>query len=147
MNYFEEALRLANNQASVRLMTDADILAMVETLATGLKALHEKLEAVEEPAEVEAVGNVEEATPAISPADVKKSIKATSIVCLECGKVMKVLGRRHLATHGMDADSYRKKYGIKKNTPLCAKDLVKARREKMKEMKLWERKAAQHEEA
>ena len=68
MNYFEEALRLANNQASVRLMTDADILAMVETLATGLKALHEKLEAVEEPAEVEAVGNVEEATPAISPA-------------------------------------------------------------------------------
>ena len=109
--------------------------------------LHEKLEAVEEPAEVEAVGNVEEATPAISPADVKKSIKATSIVCLECGKVMKVLGRRHLATHGMDADSYREKYGIKKNTPLCAKDLVKARREKMKEMKLWERKAAQHEEA
>ena len=51
MNYFEEALRLANNQASVRLMTDADILAMVETLATGLKALHEKLKAVEEPAE------------------------------------------------------------------------------------------------
>ena len=144
MNYFEEALRLANNQASVRLMTDADILTMVETLATGLKALHEKLEAVEEPAKVEAVASVEETAPAISPADVKKSIKATSIVCLECGKVMKVLGSRHLASHGLDSNSYREKYGIKKNVPLCAKDLVKARREKMNEMKLWERKTAKH---
>lgn len=54
MNYFEEALKLANSQASVRLMTEADILAMVESLATGLKNIHEKFETVEgsDPGEV-----------------------------------------------------------------------------------------------
>ena len=147
MNYFEEALKLANNQASVRLMTDTDILAMVESLATGLKAIHEKVDAVEV---VESVDHIEESidepTVAVTPAEVKKSIKATSIVCLECGKVMKVLGNRHLALHGLDAKSYREKYGIKKDTPLCAKELVKARREKMASMRLWERKGKKEAE-
>ena len=149
MNYFEEALKLANSQASVRLMTDTDILAMVESLATGLKSIHEKFETAEVsvPAEViEPVAPVEESAAAVSAQEVKKSIKANSIVCLECGKVMKVLGNRHLATHGLDANAYREKYGIKKNIPLCAKELVKARREKMSEMRLWERKGKKEEE-
>ena len=139
MNYFEEALKLANNQASVRLMTDSDILAMVESLANGLKAIHEKIEAVEV---VESVEAVEESViePSISPAEVKKSIKASSIVCLECGKSFKVLGNRHLATHGLDAKSYREKYGMKKDTPLCAKDYLKASRERMASMRIWEKK-------
>ena len=148
MNYFEEALKLANSQASVRLMTEADILAMVESLATGLKNIHEKFETVEgsDPGEViEPVAPVEESAVTVSAQEIKKSIKANSIVCLECGKVMKVLGNRHLATHGLNSDSYREKYGIKKNIPLCAKELVKARREKMAEMRLWERKGKKEE--
>ena len=146
MNYFEEALKLANNQASVRLMTDDDILAMVESLATGLKALHEKIESVEVVEPVEAVEERVEA-PSISPADVKKSIKASAIVCLECGKSFKVLGKRHLASHGLTPNSYRAKYGMKKNTPLCSKDFLKNSRERMANLRIWERKSKKEDAA
>ena len=29
------------------------------------------------------------------------------MTCLECGKTFKILTRRHLASHGMDAAAYR----------------------------------------
>ena len=51
----------------------------------------------------------------------------------------KILTKRHLAMHGMDAAAYREKWGFKKDTPLVCKALQRERRRKMKDMKLWEK--------
>ena len=53
--------------------------------------------------------------------------------------MFKIITAKHLALHGLDADAYREKWGLKKGTPLARKALVRARRKKMKEMQLWER--------
>jgi predicted transcriptional regulator len=85
---------------------------------------------------------VEAQTEADAAADARKSIRERSITCLECGKVFKILSTRHLAQHGLDAKAYREKWGLKKGTALTAKALQRERRNKMKEMKLWERRGA-----
>ncbi len=72
-------------------------------------------------------------------ADARKSIKERSVTCLECGKTFRILTRRHLASHNLDAEQYRAKWGLKKGTPLVSKDLQRERRKKMKDMKLWEK--------
>jgi len=54
---------------------------------------------------------------------------------------MKVLTKKHLVLHGLDAVSYREKFGLKKGTPLTCKELQRSRKQKMSEMKLWERRA------
>ena len=74
--------------------------------------------------------------PAMPPA---KSIKEKSVTCLECGKTFKIITRKHLATHDLDAESYREKWGLKKHTPLVCKELQRERRKKMKDMQLWEK--------
>lgn len=65
--------------------------------------------------------------------------KKKSITCLECGKSFKLISRKHLASHGLDADAYREKWGIKRDVPLVCKALQRTRRKKMKDMKLWEK--------
>ena len=55
--------------------------------------------------------------------DPGKSIQRYKIVCLECGKEFKMLSGKHLASHGLDAKSYRAKYGLPGRQPLCSKDL------------------------
>lgn len=109
-------------------MAEEEITSMVRTLAAHLKTMEDA------PAEQE-----EAAIPAVPPA---KSIKEKSVTCLECGKTFKIITRKHLAIHGLDADAYREKWGIKKNTPLVCKELQRERRKKMKEMKLWEKRRA-----
>ena len=47
---------------------------------------------------------------------------------------------RHLRTHGLDAKTYKEKYGFRKNTPLACKSLIRVRRKKMNDMRLWTRK-------
>jgi predicted transcriptional regulator len=90
---------------------------------------------------------VEAQTEADAAADARKSIKERSITCLECGKVFKILSTRHLAQHGLDSAEYRAKWGLKKGTALAAKALQRARRTKMNEMKLWERRGAKKKSA
>jgi len=124
------AIALAKAQASVRVMTEDEIVTMVERLASKFKGLYEGEEVVEDASAAEA--------PVI---DAKKSIKEKSVTCLVCGKTMKVLTKKHLARHGLDAVSYREKFGLKKGTPLTCKELQRARKQKMAEMKLWERRA------
>ena len=129
-DYLKQAIELAQAQASVRVMTEDEIITMVERLASKLKGLSE-CESVAEDAPV-----------ADAPAmDAKRSIKEKSVTCLVCGKTMKVLTKKHLALHGLDAVSYREKFGLKKGTSLTCKELQRARKQKMSEMKLWERRA------
>ena len=132
-DYLKHAIELAKAQASVRVMSEEEIADMIASLAAKLK----KLDGVEPPEEVCTCSAVAEA-PTTDP---KRSIKERSIVCLECGKVFKVITKKHLAIHGLDAASYREKWGFKKGTPLTCKELQRARRQKMKDMKLWEKRA------
>ncbi len=131
-DYLKQALEIVKAQASVRVMTEEEITSMVRTLAAHLKTMEDA------PVEQE-----EAASPAIPPA---KSIKEKSVTCLECGKTFKIITRKHLAMHGLDADTYREKWGIKKNMPLVCKELQRERRKKMKEMKLWEKRRAANEQ-
>ncbi len=124
----KEALQIVKAQASVRPMTEEEIVTMVRGLAAGLSTM--SLDTVEKPAEP--------AEPVVLMAP-QKSIKEKSITCLECGKVFKVLTQKHLSLHGLTPEEYKEKWGFKKNSPLVCKELQRSRRTKMKEMKLWEK--------
>ena len=102
-DYLKQALEIVKAQASVRVMAEEEITSMVRTLAAHLKTLEDS------PVEQEGA-----AAPAVPPA---KSIKEKSVTFLECGKTFKIITRKHLAMHNLDADSYREKWGLKKNTP------------------------------
>ena len=123
----KEALEIVKAQASVRIMSEEEIITMVRTLVAGLSSV----------SAVEAV--VEESDSGEYQGDPRKAIKEKSVTCLECGKTFKILTKKHLASHGLDADTYREKWGMKKNTPLVCKSLQRERRKKMRDMKLWEK--------
>ena len=127
-DYLKEALEIVKAQAKVRVMTAHEIVVMVVNLVEGLKALVSGCAA---PAVLEdASGN---------PLDAKKAVREKSIICMEDGKSMKVITKRHLAKFGLTPDEYRAKWGYAKDMPLVCKDLQRARRKKMQDMRLWER--------
>lgn len=123
----KEALEIVKAQASVRTMTEEEIISMVRGLASGLTNIAEGEASPQE-------NEVNEFMP-----DPRKAIKEKSVTCLECGKTFKILTRKHLAGHGLEVEAYREKWGIKKGTPLVCKGLQRERRKKMKDMKLWEK--------
>jgi len=122
--YLKEALEIVRAQASVRNMTEEEIISMVEKLAKGIASIG---------------GEVEESDPQAPAVEPKKAIREKSIICLECGKSFKVLTKRHLATHDLTPLEYKEKWGYTKKTSLVCKGLARERRKKMAEMKLWER--------
>ena len=84
-----------------------ETLQKTHTTLTALKAL-------------EASGFPAPGAPSQSPpGDWRKSITKYSITCLECGHAFKQLSIRHLRQHGLDARSYRTKYGIPQSQPLA----------------------------
>jgi len=129
-DYLKHAIELVKAQASVRVMSEDEIGEMISSLAVKLK----KLDCCEENEETCSLSE-------LPMQDAKRSIKEKSIVCLECGKTFKVITKKHLALHNLNAVSYREKWGLKKGTPLTCKELQRARRQKMKDMKLWEKRA------
>ena len=128
-SYLKEALDIVKAQASVRTMTEDEITTMVRRLAEGIRTLSEG-------------GALPESGDGAGM-DPKKAIKEKSITCLECGKTFKILTRKHLASHDHTPDSYRDKYGYRKDMPLVCKSLQRERRKKMKDMKLWEKRRKQ----
>lgn len=84
---------------------------------------------------------VAEAAP-VPAVSVRSSVKPDHVVCLECGKKMKML-KRHLSTdHGMATDDYRKRWGLGSDYPLVAPNYAEKRRELAKQIGLG-RKAGQ----
>jgi predicted transcriptional regulator len=124
-DYLKEALEIVKAQASVRTMTEDEIISMVKSLAGGIKNIFEP---------AAGGGEMQEAL-----MDPKKAIKEKSIICLESGKAFKILTRKHLAKFGLTPDQYREKWGYPKKMPLVCKSLQRERRKKMKDMKLWEK--------
>ena len=107
-------------------MTEDEILSMVKGLQSGIRKIG-----------AAGGGDEEEAVAPVS--DPKKAIREKSIICLESGKSFKVLTKRHLIKFGLTPDEYREKWGYAKKTPLVCKELQRQRRNKMKDMKLWEK--------
>ena len=131
-DYLKQAIELVKAQSSVRVMQEEEMIAMIRTLTASLRNLEQaSVEEIEEP---------------VMP-EPSKSIKEKSITCLECGKSFKLITRKHLAKHGLDADAYRRKWGLKSDTPLVCKSIQRVRRKKMKDMKLWEKRHAPRVEA
>ena len=126
-DYLKQALDIVKAQASVRTMSEEEIISMVRGLSHQLRTLEDAPILTEE-----------QKAPTIAPA---KSIKEKTITCLECGKNFKIITKKHLVTHNLDPETYRDKWGIKKATPLVCKELQRERRKKMREMKLWERRS------
>lgn len=68
----------------------------------------------------------------------KKSITKHTVTCLECDTSFKQLSVRHLKEHGLDARSYRAKYGIPRTQPLSAKDTTAVRKQIVQKSRPWE---------
>jgi predicted transcriptional regulator len=69
----------------------------------------------------------------------KKSIKKYTIECLVCGAAFKQLSVRHLKEHGLDARSYRVRFGIPRTQPLSAKDTTAMRKKIVQQSRPWEK--------
>lgn len=128
------AIEIVKAQASTRPMTDDEITSMTVNVAAGIRLIDCGEAIAQDAAQV----------PTCDP---KKAIKENSVVCLECGKVFKVLTRKHLALHNLTPEEYRAKWGYKKGASLASKSLVRERRKKMKDMRLWERRGVRGESA
>ena len=122
-DHLKQALEIVKAQASLRTMTEDEITSMTIKLAKSLKCIAGGC--VEEEASVEI--------------DAKKAIKEKSITCCECGKAFKIITKKHLASHDLTPAEYKAKHGYKKGQALSCKGLARARKVKMSEMKLWER--------
>lgn len=116
----EMTAEIIQSQIGTKQMTTDEIKAALNDTFQALKALQD----------TESCGTVEVGTdePTAAPAlDPKKSIQKNKVVCLECGQEFKMLSPKHLASHGLDSKSYRKKYGFSARQPLCAKALSEKR--------------------
>lgn len=131
--HVKSALEIVKAQASVRAMSAEEIVSMAQSVAKAIAAEMVLSSGVDIP---------EAGAPA---GDGRKSVKEKSITCLECGKSFKVLTKKHLLTHGMTPAEYRAKHGLKKGAALACKSLTRARRAKMQDMALWERKGQKAE--
>ena len=71
--------------------------------------------------------------PAVS---VRASVKKDHIICLDCGKKMKML-KRHLSTeHGMTPEEYRQRWDLPSDYPIVAPDYADTRRDLAKKIGL-----------
>ncbi len=115
----EIASEIVQTQASLTSMTAADITSSLRQV---FSTLHE-LQRVES-GEVELPKTQESPAPqALTPQD---SIQNDKVICLECGKEMRLLTVKHLVSHGMDQKEYKEKYGFSMRTPLAAKSVTEA---------------------
>jgi len=116
----EIASEIVNTQAFRTAMTAADIASSLRQV---FSTLHELQRA--ESGEIE-LPKTEKPAPA-QAITAKDSIRNDKVICLECGAGLRQLSKAHLASHGMTAKEYKKKYGFTMRTPLAAKSLSRAR--------------------
>ena len=82
---------------------------------------------------------VETAKPAVLAT---KSVFASHIICMECGKKMTMLKRHLMTEHGLTIDQYRSKYNLPGTYPMVAPDYAKTRSSLAKEMGLGKSRSA-----
>lgn len=108
---------VSNNSVNV-----SDVPALISTVHEALAGLQHGADAEEERPE-----------PAVT---VRASVKKDHIVCLDCGKKMKML-KRHLATeHDMTPAEYKARWELAADYPLVAPDYANTRRDLAKKIGL-----------
>ncbi len=128
--FVKAAIDIASAQASVRSMKEEELAVFIRNVSAGIKRV----------AELHAQGVYSTDAVAVSRYDnPKKSIRERTVECMVCGKHFKVLTKRHLALHNLTPEEYKEKFGLKKDTPLVCKSLIRERRAQMDEMKIWEK--------
>ncbi len=65
-------------------------------------------------------------TPAVP---IKKSVRKATIVCLECGRSVKMLKRHLSAAHGLGVNEYRKRWKLPADYPMTAPNYAARRSE------------------
>jgi predicted transcriptional regulator len=83
---------------------------------------------------------VPETTKPVVPA--ARSVFASHIICMECGKKMTMLKRHLMTEHGLTIDQYRSKYNLPGTYPMVAPDYAKTRSSLAKEMGLGKSRSA-----
>ena len=83
---------------------------------------------------------VAEPTKPVVPA--ARSVFASHIICMECGKRMTMLKRHLMTEHGLTIDQYRTKYNLPGTYPMVAPDYAKTRSSLAKEMGLGKSRSA-----
>ncbi|WP_271438441.1 MucR family transcriptional regulator [Pontixanthobacter luteolus] len=71
--------------------------------------------------------------PAVS---IRSSVKRDHIVCLDCGKKMKMLKRHLMTEHGMTIDEYRARWSLGADYPMVAPNYAETRRDLAKKIGL-----------
>ena len=78
-------------------------------------------------------GEEEAPDPAVS---IRSSVKKDHLVCLDCGKKMKML-KRHLATeHNLTPEEYRARWNLSADYPMVAAEYAETRRDLAKKIGL-----------
>ncbi len=80
-----------------------------------------------------AAASHDSAEPAVPAA---RSVFATHIICLGCGKKMTMLKRHLMTEHGLTIDQYRSKYDLPNTYPMVAPDYAQTRSSLAKKMGL-----------
>ncbi len=99
-----------------------EVPALITNVYSALAALGKQTETVEERPE-----------PAVS---VRSSVKRDHIICLDCGKKMKMLKRHLMTEHGMTPDDYRARWDLGSDYPMVAPAYAETRRDLAKKIGL-----------
>ena len=102
------AAHVSNNNVDVK-----DVPVLITTVHAALAGLEGGVEAQEETPE-----------PAVS---IRASQKKDHLVCLDCGKKMKMLKRHLMTEHGLTIDEYRARWGLSADYPMVAPNYAKLR--------------------
>jgi predicted transcriptional regulator len=128
----EMAKDLVLAQIQAHSLSPEDMHTALQDTYRSLLALHAQeasrgMEAVETP----------ETPPA--PINWRKSITKHMVTCLACGARFKQLSVHHLREHGLDARSYRVKYGMPLRQPLSARTVTALRKQIVQRSRPWEK--------
>jgi predicted transcriptional regulator len=131
---------------SILKMTKDLVLAQIqsgtlapEDMQEALGRTHQNLMSLKSKEEAESPVPASAADEPRAPADWRQSITRHSVTCLECGAQFRQLTGLHLRLHGLDARTYRLKYGIPATQPLSTRATAAKRRRIAAEVKPWEK--------
>jgi len=128
----EMAKDLVLAQIHVHRLSPEDMHAALQATYSGLLALH-----AQEASNGFGAVEIPETPPA--PITWRKSITKHTVTCLACGASFKQLSVRHLRDHGLDARSYRVKYGMPSRQPLSARSVTAVRKQIVQRSRPWEK--------
>jgi len=104
--------------------------ASPESIPDLIRAVHAAIGQLGEPS-----APLPTATPALTSAQIRKSITPDYLVSFEDGKNYKTL-RRHLGVHGLQPETYRAKWGLPADYPMVAPNYAAQRSKLAKKMGL-----------